>query len=221
MLKMKPIPKLTQKQIDRLWSQVDRRGPKDCWEWQAGPGSGTYCHTSFSPHGAFLVHRIAYALGHKRAPGQLLVCHECDNPRCCNPDHLFLGTYAENSADMRAKGRAATGEDSPHAKITSSIVKAILASDEMQRILADHYGISQSAVSLIRLGKNWRHCGDRTHIIRGPRCGARSPHAKLTEAQVRRIRLSDKSAAALADKYGVDPSTISYARNGHSWATVA
>jgi len=202
-------------------SKVDRRGPKDCWEWQKGRGSNKYGHVSFSPYGRFLVHRIAYALGYGSTPGQLLVCHKCDNPRCCNPAHLFLGTCADNMADMRAKGRGGVGEANSRAKLTASIVQAILDSDELQRILANRYGIAQTTVSQIRLGKIWKHIGDRAHIIRGPRRGNRCPHAKLTEDRVRRIRQSNQSLVALAKKYGVAPSTISYVRSGRTWVTVA
>jgi hypothetical protein len=221
MRKTKPIPKLTPKQIEYFWSKVDRHGPKDCWEWQRGRGSSKYGMIWFSPSGMFLVHRIAYALGNGCTPGQLLVCHRCDNTRCCNPAHLFLGTCADNMADMRAKGRGAVGEANSRAKLTASIVQAILDSDELQRTLADRYGIAQTTVSQIRLGKTWKHVGDRTHIIRGPRRGNRCPHAKLTEDRVRRIRQSNQSNVALAKKYGVSPSTINLVRNGYTWATVA
>ena len=221
MFKAKLMPNLTPKQIERFWSKVDQRGHDECWEWQRGCFSNGYGLVSLYPHGNFLAHRVAYALGHGHAPGQLLVCHRCDNPRCCNPAHLFLGTCADNLADMRAKRRGQIGETNSQAKLTASIVRAILASDESQYVLGDRYGIEQSTVSSIRRGKTWGHVGDRTRTIVGHRCGTRSPNAKLTDDLVRRIRRSKDSNAALARTYRVDPSTISCVRSRKNWATVA
>ena len=124
-------------------------------------------------------------------------------------------------ADMRAKQRSATGEANPHAKLTASIVRAILASDESQYVLADRYGIEQSTVSSIRRGKTWGHVGDRTRTIVGHPRGARCHNAKLTEDLVRTIRVSKDSNVALAKEYGVDPSTISCVRSRKNWTTVA
>ena len=75
--------------------------------------------------------------------------------------------------------------------------------------------------SCIRRGESWGHIGDRSRIVRGPRRGARCPNARLTEALVRKIRVSKRSNVALANKYGVDPSTISRVRSRVDWATVA
>lgn len=216
----KSTPDLTPEQIERFWSKVDRRGPDDCWEWQRGCFSNGYGLVSLHPFGNFLAHRIAYTLGHGHAPGQLFVCHRCDHPRCCNPAHLFLGTCADNLADMRAKQRGAIGEANPQAKLTTSVVLAILASDESQRALGDRYGVSRTTVGCARRGETWRHVGNRTQTIVGCRRGARCHSAKLTETSVREIRMSKETNVALANKYGVDPSTISRVRSREDWATV-
>lgn len=74
-----------------------------CWEWQ-----GVMHHSGYGclrQNGKFAqAHRVSYA-AFKGEPGDLLLCHTCDNPRCINPGHLFLGTHADNMADMKAKGR--------------------------------------------------------------------------------------------------------------------
>jgi hypothetical protein len=97
------------------------------------------------------------------------VCHHCDNPSCVNPNHLFIGTHADNMRDMAAKGRAAFGSSnlpdacrrpgSAHhnAKLTESIVKKIRASEATNRELAKHYGVSHVVICLARNGKTWRH----------------------------------------------------------------
>jgi hypothetical protein len=84
-----------------FWSHV-RRGPAEsCWEWQGriyGDGYGRFL-------GYLATHRLAYYFTTGVDPEELLVCHHCDNPPCCNPDHLFLGTHADNMRDMVQKGR--------------------------------------------------------------------------------------------------------------------
>ena len=97
---------------DRFWEKVDRRGPDECWPWlPAKKGE----------HGKFMIrkrlndgaHRVAWRLTQGPIPEGYFVCHHCDNPPCCNPAHLFLGTAADNSRDMVVKGRRRGGRPKP------------------------------------------------------------------------------------------------------------
>lgn len=93
---------------ERFWSKVDVRAPHECWEWQAERNHAGYgrLHHDGSKKSA---HRLAWALVNGPIPAGLCVCHRCDNRRCCNPTHLFLGTVADNNRDMMAKGRVRNG----------------------------------------------------------------------------------------------------------------
>ena len=95
------------------WPRIDRRGGAEtCWLWQAGCDRDGYGKCRVHGFTERRAHRIAYMLAHGPIPDDLWVLHTCDTPRCCNPAHLFLGTVADNNADMIAKGRDARGERS-------------------------------------------------------------------------------------------------------------
>ena len=105
-------------------------------------------------------HRISYESNIGHVPDGLCVLHECDNPGCVNPDHLFLGTPADNVRDMASKGRhgAAHGEQHYNAKLTVEDVRDIrkLRGKFTQGALAEMYGISQAHVSRIQVGTSWK-----------------------------------------------------------------
>jgi hypothetical protein len=89
----------------------------------------------------------------------MLVCHTCDSPPCVNPDHLFLGTHADNLADMAAKGRSCHGIKHRAAKLTEDDVRSIydLGGAGMTLMaIADKFGITESNVHYILSGKSWR-----------------------------------------------------------------
>ena len=94
---------------ERFWSKVDRGGDDECWEWQAAAAltDPDYQYGAFGVpgRGPILSHRMAWELTHGEITEGLHVCHHCDNPPCCNPRHLFLGTRSDNMQDMLRKGR--------------------------------------------------------------------------------------------------------------------
>lgn len=93
---------------DRFWRKVRRDQPTGCWEWLAATNSDGYGH--FFYEGSVIgAHRVSWMLHHGAIPEGALVCHHCDNPRCVNPAHLFLGTHQDNATDKVVKGRHAWG----------------------------------------------------------------------------------------------------------------
>ena len=149
---------------DRYVEKIDHSGgPDACWPWTAGTNNYGYGLISRGRRGEGLVlaHRVALErrLGRPLKPGHC-ACHHCDNPPCCNPEHLFEGTLADNNRDMSRKGRAARGESAGNTKLTEAMVLEIRSraqAGEYQRTLAAEFGVSRENVSLIVNRVNWRH----------------------------------------------------------------
>ena len=105
-------------------------------------------------------HRLAWELKHGPIPPGMEVCHRCDNPPCCNEEHLFLDTKAGNNADKMAKGRQSKGAGTGTAKLTEADVREIrrrLALGETHRKIASYFGVDHKTVGYISRGKTWKH----------------------------------------------------------------
>jgi hypothetical protein len=143
---------------DRFWAKVDKRGKKDCWEWAASRDSLGYGRIR-SGSRILSAHRLSWELHKGPIPVGLSVLHRCDNPPCCNPVHLFLGSQQDNVSDMIMKGRRKVfrGIENGNARLTENIVRAIRATMEPQRKIAKQFNICQSTVGKIKNRKIWRH----------------------------------------------------------------
>lgn len=104
---------MTQTLTDRFWPKVDRRGPDECWEWTGSRQPTGYGRIKISDR-VHNTHRVVWALTNGPIPARLQVLHRCDNPPCCNPAHLYLGTIADNMHDRDRKGRSRFGPNAPH-----------------------------------------------------------------------------------------------------------
>jgi len=145
---------------ERFWAKVDVRGPDECWPWTAAADRLGYGRIN-SDGVPLLAHRCAWILTNGPIPDGMCVCHGCDNPPCCNGRHLFLGTKADNNADMAAKGRAAQrGEGNVHAKLTERDVLAIRrlhGSGRSQVSIAREFGVAPQTILRVINRLTWAH----------------------------------------------------------------
>ena len=149
---------------ERFWASVDKSAPNGCWHWVGcilGTGYGQFTVRSDGNKRRYGAHRFSYQLNVGDIPGGLFVCHRCDNPRCVNPEHLFLGTTQDNTADRHRKGRDPRGEASNRSKLTNDKVRQIRALYVPRKFptrrLAKLFGISQTNVRDIIARKIWSH----------------------------------------------------------------
>lgn len=176
---------LSREQTEKFWARV--RLGTGCWEWVGYRQPNQYgVFTLKHPVRAF-AHRISWALSSGPIPDGMCVLHHCDNPPCVRPDHLFLGTHTDNSADKTRKGRTVCGDrhwsrtmpwrlsrgeqhyarKSPErvvrgekrafAKLNAESVRDIRSSQATLKQLAAQYGVSFQTISKIRSGRSWKH----------------------------------------------------------------
>ena len=143
-----------------FWSRVARSNSESCWEWQGGKTPDGYGKAGHK-HRNYLAHRLAWELTFGPIPEGLQVLHRCDNPPCCNPAHLFLGTHADNMRDMAAKSRRDShGEKNNRAKLTVKQVLEIreryIPDGSRNSVLAAEYGVCAATIGNVGKRETWR-----------------------------------------------------------------
>lgn len=145
-----PIDQLTQKFIDRFWNNVNKT--TDCWVWLGN-------NTRVRLGEMWYVSRFAYYFRHKVDPYPLDVLHTCDNPKCVNPNHLFLGSQTDNNKDRDTKDRTKGYTLSNVVLSENDIpnIRWLLANGYTQRSIADHYSVSEPTIQAIHKNRHWYH----------------------------------------------------------------
>ena len=141
----------------RFWPRVERLGANQCWPWKGAMRQDGY-GVAWAVDRLMNAHRLAYILTHPEYPPNKRshICHSCDNPRCCNPKHLWDGRPLENIIDAATKGRLNT-------KLTPDAVRNIRSrptTPQAKAECAKRYGVHPDYVAAVQQRKYWKHLPD-------------------------------------------------------------
>lgn len=154
-------------QKEAFWSKVDvLENTSLCWEWKGAKKTKGYGNCRIN-NKYYIAHRIAFWLVNGDFPCNFVVCHTCDNPSCCNPHHLMLGSQKSNFMDLLIKTRkhqintSLFGSNNINSKLTENDVKEIRTlystNKANQKELADKYNVTPSTIGSIVRNESWRH----------------------------------------------------------------
>ncbi|WP_432444511.1 HNH endonuclease signature motif containing protein [Sporomusa sphaeroides] len=154
---------------ERILANIKINSNTGCWEWTGALkgkdrlkqyGHLTIGSRSKGTRKTVSAHRYSYKIYKGNIPDNMDVCHKCDNPKCVNPEHLFIGTRQDNVNDRESKGRNKTphltGDNHPSRKLTYEIVKVIRSSKESSTEISKRYGVCSSLIRAIRRGEYWK-----------------------------------------------------------------
>jgi hypothetical protein len=161
---------MTESELERFMLRVVEFPNGGCWIWVGAYQTTGYGRWTTQRAKHRYAHRVAYEMYRGPIPDGLCVLHNCpggDNPACVNPEHMFLGTRAENQADMAHKGRSIRGEKRPNAKLTAADVmevRAGLANGTPSRELAARFGVTRGTINDVGRRYSWKHLGDLPNV---------------------------------------------------------
>lgn len=135
----------------RFWCKV--RKTDGCWLWIAGAEASGYGAFGVTLHRRVRAHVVSMMLHLGTVDLGACVLHKCDNPPCVNPEHLFLGSRADNMADKKQKGRQPRGEACPNCKLRDADIVVIRASTESSLVLGKRYGVTARHIRAVRARK--------------------------------------------------------------------
>ena len=145
---------------ERLWSRVADPNDNGCMMWTGATSHGYGSLRGPQGH-TVAAHRMAFMLANPEVDVTgMSICHACDEPRCCNPEHLWMGSHADNMAYRQQKKRDAVGERNASSRLTIQTARTIRnlyeTTGESQRGLARRFGVSQSTIGALLRRSTWR-----------------------------------------------------------------
>ena len=155
-----------EKMIHRFHLKFHRLSAEECWPWHGSRSPDGYGEIRFtrSRKKAVATHVAIFVDRREIVPSGMLVCHTCDNPPCVNPNHLYVGSRADNMRDMHDRGLwhsgQVKGEDNGNSVLKDSDIFQIVSMINgglTNSAIASRFGVTHSTISLIRLGKKWSH----------------------------------------------------------------
>lgn len=155
-------PEMRESLVRRFNSKVKAGDPDECWPWIAKALAKYGYGRMTAGRGRYLrSHQVAWGLSNGMIPDGVVVRHSCDNPACCNPRHLEIGTQAQNIADTIARNRSSkppyiAGEAHPRSKLNDEKVAAIRSSKKTLEALAAEYGVSTKSIWRVRKHHQWK-----------------------------------------------------------------
>ena len=147
--------------MERIQRRMEIDPVRGCWLW-LGPLTADKYARMGSSRGGVKGHRALWIELHGPLDRREYVLHRCDVPRCCNPDHLYVGTQQDNMRDRNVRGRQARGEKQGFARLTAAAVLAIRSDPRENRLIAADYGLDRSWVSRLKNRKFWTHIQEET-----------------------------------------------------------
>lgn len=209
------------KRLDENSKQVG-----DCIEWQGALDKNGYGRLRIGGRKTTGSHRASWAIANNKDPVGLFVCHHCDNPKCINPKHLYLGTALQNNRDRVNRGRSNTphGESLPITKLNIDLVNKIIKEyqkeDMSQSKVAKLFGVSQATISLIVNRKCWKRSGNLgcESKSRG-KAKENNSNAKVNLDMANEIRKYKglKSQVEIAKAFGVSQQLVSLILINKAW----
>ena len=207
--------------LRRFWAMVDRQQEDECWNWTGSTTRG-YGQITHGRKVRYKAHRLSWVIHNGPIPDGMEVCHTCDNKACVNPNHLFVGTHADNMRDMAKKKRGhktgALGEKNGQSKLVLDQVLRIRAlystGKYSQQVLANKYQVDGSTIGLIVRNKKWfdpNYSLDEKVVgatLSNPRPWRRVFTEEIVDEIVRLKMDSGLSNKALGKRFGVSKTTI-------------
>lgn len=207
---------------ERFWRSVNKTD--GCWLWTSGLDKDGYGAFRAEHDGKMYLraHRYSYAIHKGKVPSLLEVCHTCDVRACVRPDHLFLGTSADNTADKMAKGRhrVINGESHYKAVLTEEQARAILLDPRPHSQIANAYGVARTTISSLKARYSWPGLGEERGVKAQRISPRRGVSDRVNPGMVRQILASEERGIDLANKFGITPQMVSNIRHRRMWAHI-